>query len=89
MAHHDLGEMDESFKPLAQAIGRAVLGAAVLEKVLLVDIARRRVVQTSTVAALNFLTVRRLRDLLGVASNLKSCKMQLMHRHAVLGCYDD
>jgi hypothetical protein len=34
--------VDERFAPLVLAIGRAVLGAAALEKVLLVDVVRRR-----------------------------------------------
>jgi uncharacterized protein YutE (UPF0331/DUF86 family) len=33
--------MDPAFKPLAQAIGRAILGAAMVEKILLLDIAQR------------------------------------------------
>jgi hypothetical protein len=37
----ELGDVDERVAPLVIAIGRAVLGAAALEKVLLVDIARR------------------------------------------------
>lgn len=36
-----LDPMDEALAPLAQAIGRAVIGAAALEKILLVDIANR------------------------------------------------
>ena len=36
-----LDEMDDSLKPLAQAIGRAVLGAALVEKILLLDLAER------------------------------------------------
>lgn len=42
MSISELNPVDEKFLPLAQAIGRAVLGAAGLEKVLLVDIAQRR-----------------------------------------------
>jgi hypothetical protein len=37
-----LDPIDASLAPLAQSIGRAVLGAAALERVLLVDIARRQ-----------------------------------------------
>jgi uncharacterized protein YutE (UPF0331/DUF86 family) len=36
-----LDPMDENLAPLAQSIGRAVMGAAALEKVLLVDIVNR------------------------------------------------
>lgn len=42
MGGSDLDPIEERLQPLAQAIGRAVLGAAALERVLLVDIARRR-----------------------------------------------
>jgi hypothetical protein len=42
MSASELDPVDKKLAPLAQAIGRAVLGAAALEKVLLVDIARRR-----------------------------------------------
>jgi hypothetical protein len=43
MAHPELDSADERLRPLLEAIGRAVLGAATLEKMLLVDIAQRRV----------------------------------------------
>jgi hypothetical protein len=36
-----LDPIDERLLPLAQSIGRAVLGAAALEKILLVDFAHR------------------------------------------------
>jgi hypothetical protein len=36
-----LEEMDPAFEPLAQAIGRAVLGAAMVERILLLDITQR------------------------------------------------
>jgi hypothetical protein len=38
----ELGPIDPAIEPLLLSIGRAVLGAAALEKVLLVDIANRR-----------------------------------------------
>jgi hypothetical protein len=41
MSAAELDPPDEAIKPLLQAIGRAVLGAAALEKVLLVDIVQR------------------------------------------------
>lgn len=41
MTHDELDPVDERLAPVTQALGRAVLGAAALEKVLLVDIARR------------------------------------------------
>lgn len=42
MSVSDLDPIEEQLRPLAQAIGRAVLGAAALERVLLVEIAQRR-----------------------------------------------
>ncbi|HEX8074772.1 MAG TPA: hypothetical protein VF545_07305 [Thermoleophilaceae bacterium] len=38
----DLDPIEERLRPLAQAIGRAVLGAAALERILLLDLAQRR-----------------------------------------------
>ena len=46
------GPIEPWFEPLLLSIGRAVLGAAALEKVLLVDIARRRVEHEGLAAAL-------------------------------------
>jgi len=40
--HQDLDPPDARVAPLLQALGRAVLGAGALEKILLVDIAQRR-----------------------------------------------
>jgi hypothetical protein len=42
MSNPDLDAIDPAISPLLEAIGRAVLGAAALERVLLVDIAQRR-----------------------------------------------
>lgn len=42
MTMDELGPIDPAIEPLLLSIGRAVLGAAALEKVLLVDIANRR-----------------------------------------------
>lgn len=42
MSASNLDPIEERLQPLAQAIGRAVLGAAALERVLLVEIAQRR-----------------------------------------------
>jgi len=51
--------MDDVFAPLAQSIGRAVMGAAALEKVLLVDIVNRMAQREELRAGLE----RELRDL--------------------------
>lgn len=42
MGETELDPIEERLQPLAQAIGRAVLGAAALERLLVVDIAQRR-----------------------------------------------
>jgi hypothetical protein len=53
MATDELGPIDAGFAPLLLSIGRAVLFASALEKILLVDIARRRAAQDGFVAQLS------------------------------------
>jgi hypothetical protein len=45
--HGDLDAPDPLVEPLLISLGRAVLGASALEKILLVDIARRRADNTA------------------------------------------
>jgi hypothetical protein len=45
MSHPDLDPVDDRLKPVVQALGLVVLGAAGLEMILLADILRRRVEQ--------------------------------------------